>query len=175
MEKQLLHGYNSQENSLKVENYPWGYKLKCDIFYWVESKPKHGDRFCSYTIDPRNGRARKPKCGVYYTFVYMYMNDDGHVKQGVMSFNCLLSELRNKLKQLEPIGWENINMVQQANIRGEVVNCIAIGHAYKSKEYSPEKLPSFKQWAKDAVAYIAKCDFKEIANYPEMPEPDIKD
>lgn len=175
MEKQLLHGYNSQEISLKVENYPWGFKLKCDIFYWLESKPKHGDRFCSYTIDPRNGRINKPKCDKYVTFAYMYKNDEGHVKWSAIDFNCFLHELRDKLKQLEPIGWQNINEVQRANIRQAVASNVAIGHAYKQNEYSPEKLPAFKQWAKETVTYLMRCNFEDIAAFPEMPEPDIKD
>lgn len=176
MEKQFLFGYNSQTKSLKVENYPWGFKLRTDIFYWLESKPKHGDRFCSYTIDPRNGRACKPKNDTYSTFAYMYKNDEGHVKYGCVDFNCFLKDLPGKLKFLtEEIGVENINDVQRANIKDAVISNIVVSSAYMQKEYTPERLPLLKQWAKETVAYLVKCDFKDIANYPEIPAPDFEE
>ena len=172
---QLLFGHTSKETAKEVKDYPWGYKLKTSHFYWVETNKK-GSRLCTYTIDPRNGRDCKPKLDVYHTYVCLYVNDEGHIKHRPFTFNCLLTELRGKIaKFLELIPIEQITQQQQENVRKEIISCVAIGAPYEAREYSAELLPTFQQWAKNAVAYLMRCEFKDLAGFAPMPEPDIKD
>jgi hypothetical protein len=38
----ILSGHISPETAYSVENYPYGFRLKCTIRYWLEYKPGQG-------------------------------------------------------------------------------------------------------------------------------------
>ena len=79
----LLAGHVSPETAYVVNDYPYGFRLRCKIRYWVEYKAKQGFRFVSQTTNPkRPGEVwNKPKAGTYSKFGgAMYLNEDGHVK-----------------------------------------------------------------------------------------------
>lgn len=77
-----LYGHTSFESAKEVLNYPYGFKLKCKIRYWLESNGKKGFRFVSRTTNPKvayeSWNAVKPS--TYMKFAgCMYLNEDGHV------------------------------------------------------------------------------------------------
>jgi len=80
MKKQLLLGYDSESNAYLVDDYPYGFRLRTKIRYWVESVKGKGDRFCSQTLNPKTGRWNKPKKSTYAAVMAMYLNEDDHVK-----------------------------------------------------------------------------------------------
>ena len=82
MNKTALRGHTSPETAFVVDDYPYGFRLRTKIRYWVETKGKSGcgQRFCSQTLNPKTGAWNKPKCGVYYPFVGMFLDDLGHVQ-----------------------------------------------------------------------------------------------
>lgn len=77
----ILSGHVSPETAYVVSDYPYGFRLRCKIRYWLEFSAKRGFRFCSQTSNPKNGNAwNKPKASTYCRFgACMYLNDDGHV------------------------------------------------------------------------------------------------
>lgn len=83
--KQLL-GHTSQETAFLVNDYPYGFRLRCKIRYWIETT-KNGQRFCSQTTDPRKSIEvwNKPRKSTYNRFSIIVQNDDaaseefGHV------------------------------------------------------------------------------------------------
>jgi hypothetical protein len=77
---QFLKNHTSFETAYEVKDYPYGFRLRTSIFYWIETTPKRGDRFCTCTIDPRNGRVNAPKKSTYYNLGFMYLNAENHVK-----------------------------------------------------------------------------------------------
>lgn len=79
---EILKGHTSPETAYIVEDYPYGYKLRCKIRYWIEFKPKKGFRFCSQTTNPKRGHVwNKPKCCTYAEFgACMYLDDNAHVQ-----------------------------------------------------------------------------------------------
>lgn len=77
--KQLL-GHTSPETAKLVEDYPYSWKLRCQIRYWIESKPKFGQRFVSQTLNPKTGKWNAPKPGTYSQIVVMVELDNGHVE-----------------------------------------------------------------------------------------------
>jgi hypothetical protein len=106
-----LFGHTSFETAYKVDDYPYGFKLRTTIFYWIETTKKKGDRFCSCTIDPRNGRINKPKKSTYYPLGVMYLDAKDHVQWTV------LGPYANKEKVeafIQPIGIENLNPDQKS-------------------------------------------------------------
>jgi hypothetical protein len=78
----LLSGHTSPETAYVVDDYPYGFRLRCKIRYWLEFKPKKGFRLVSQTTNPkRPGEVwNKPKASTYFLFGgAMYLNEDGHV------------------------------------------------------------------------------------------------
>jgi hypothetical protein len=79
----LLKNHVSPESAFVVDDYPYGFRLRCKIRYWIEYKAKNGFRFMSQTTNPkRPGEVwNKPKASTYYRFGgAMYLNDDDHVQ-----------------------------------------------------------------------------------------------
>lgn len=81
MEK-VLKGHVSAETAYVVDDYPYGYTLRCKIRYWLEFHPKRGFRFVSQTTNPKAAveRWNKPKASTYnQTPAVMYLDAEGHV------------------------------------------------------------------------------------------------
>lgn len=79
---QLLKNHVSPETAYVVDDYPYGFRLRCKIRYWLEYNSKHGFRFVSQTTNPkRPGEVwNKPKASTYAAIAAaMYLDDVGHV------------------------------------------------------------------------------------------------
>lgn len=79
---QILKGHVSPDTAYLVEDYPYGYTLRCKKRYWLEWHPKRGFRFVSQTTNPKRGHAwNAPKASTYCRFGgCMYLEDNGHVQ-----------------------------------------------------------------------------------------------
>jgi hypothetical protein len=78
---ELLTGHVSPETAYVVDDYPYGFRLRCKIRYWLEFAPKKGFRLVSQTSNPKRGNVwNKPKASTYCRFGgAMYLNAEGHV------------------------------------------------------------------------------------------------
>lgn len=87
---QILKGHTSPDTAYVVNDYPYGFRLRCTIRYWIEHSPKHGCRFMSQTTNPKRGDAwNKPKGSTYCRFgMAMYLDDAGHVQATGLSEYC---------------------------------------------------------------------------------------
>ena len=80
---QLLSGHISPETAYVVEDYPYGFRLRCKIRHWIEFKPKKGFRFVSQTTNPKKpGEVwNKPKASTYSMFGgAMFLDKNEHVQ-----------------------------------------------------------------------------------------------
>ena len=77
----ILKGHTSPETAYLVNDYPYGFRLRCKIRYWLEYKHGKGFRLVSQTSNPKRGDAwNKPKASTYARFGgCMYLNEEGHV------------------------------------------------------------------------------------------------
>jgi hypothetical protein len=88
-----LSGHTSPDTAYLVDDYPYGYTLRCKIRYWVETATKGtakgNQRFVSQTTNPkRPGEPwNKPKASTYASLVVMYLDDDEHVKSFHVSYH----------------------------------------------------------------------------------------
>lgn len=79
---EILSGHVSPETAYVVEDYPYGFRLRCKIRYWLEFKSRVGVRFVSQTTNPkRPGEPwNKPKASTYFRFGgAMFLDEKGHV------------------------------------------------------------------------------------------------
>lgn len=76
----VLSGHYSPETAYVVEDYPYGFRLRCKIRYWLEVNAK-GTRFWSQTTNPKLAGAvwNKPKSSTYCLAGAMYLDEVGHV------------------------------------------------------------------------------------------------
>ncbi len=92
MVETILTGHTSPETAYVVNDYPYGFTLRCKIRYWLEYKRGHGFRLVSQTTNPkrqprpidnidRNGEVwNKPKASTYGGLAAMYLDEKAHVQ-----------------------------------------------------------------------------------------------
>ena len=79
---QTLIGHISEDTAYVVEDYPYGFTLRCKIRYWLEKSDSKGFRFCTQTTNPKLSYEKwnAPKKSTYCKFGgAMYLNDENHV------------------------------------------------------------------------------------------------
>ena len=78
-----LTGHTSPETAYLVADYPYGFKLRCRIRYWLERHPSRGFRFVSQTSNPKVAGLHwnKPKASTYALLgAAMFLDEEGHVQ-----------------------------------------------------------------------------------------------
>jgi hypothetical protein len=81
---QILTGHISPETAYTVADYPYGFRLRCQMRYWIEVHPKHGCRMMSQTSNPKRPGLvwNTAKASTYSRFgMAIYLDDAGHVQQ----------------------------------------------------------------------------------------------
>lgn len=88
--KTYLYGHTSQETAYIVDGYPWGFRLRTQIRYWIEtSNAKNGgQRFVSQTVNPKTGRWCAPKKSTYSPIMIMLLDEKNHVGCTSLNFNA---------------------------------------------------------------------------------------
>lgn len=80
--------HTSPETAYTVADYPYGFRLRCQKRYWLESKPNHGHRLVSQTSNPKRPGLvwNAPKAGTYAKIAAVLLLDvNGHVKWDCLS------------------------------------------------------------------------------------------
>lgn len=76
-----IFGHVTPESARLVDDYPYGRRVRTQIRYWIETHPKHGDRFVSQTLKPGTSHWNAPKRSTYSAVMAMYVDpENGHVK-----------------------------------------------------------------------------------------------
>ncbi len=100
----LLTGHTSFETAYIVDDYPYGFRLRCKIAYWIETSPKHGMRFVSRTTNPKKAGEvwNKPKASTYSPLLVMGLDENGHVKSHGASIYVKMDALTAYLAAYSP-------------------------------------------------------------------------
>lgn len=90
-----IYGHTSPETAFVVEDYPWGFRLRTKIRYWIESKDAKngGQRFVSQTVNPKTGAWCAPKYSTYSPLMVMYLDCNSHLKISALSCYSSLEEI----------------------------------------------------------------------------------
>jgi hypothetical protein len=79
--KKPLYGHDDMNSAYQVDDYPYSFKLRCKIRYWLESSPSKGFRFVSQTENPKTLRWNAPKKSTYNLLGgCMYLDEKDHVQ-----------------------------------------------------------------------------------------------
>jgi len=94
---QILKGHISPETAYIVDDYPYGFRLRCKIRYWLEYHPKRGTRLCSQTTNPKRPEEfwNTPKCSTYcYLAGCMFLDENNHVQwEGLSEYSTAQSSI----------------------------------------------------------------------------------
>ena len=119
--KNYLYNHTSFETAYVVQDWPWGYKLRTEKRFWIESN-KNGDREISQTLDPRTGKWCAPKKSTYYPVRIFYTSDQSKVETQGEEVDQLLCEIIDKydnedIKSFYERHKDNLNDFQKAQIK----------------------------------------------------------
>lgn len=83
----ILKGHLSPETAYVVDDYPYGFRLRCKIRYWLEVHRAHGVRLVAQTTNPKRGHAwNQPRKSTYSRFGgCLYLDEQGHVQHAGLS------------------------------------------------------------------------------------------
>ncbi len=124
----LLQGHISPETAYVVNDYPFGFRLRCKIRYWIETAEKGAKRgqmrFMAQTTDPRKPAEfwNKPKAGVYHDLVVMFLDDEnGHVQNDAIGMygwpEHFAKFKQNYANQLDPAQRNRLEMLESYSRR----------------------------------------------------------
>jgi hypothetical protein len=82
----VLSGHTSPDTAFVVDDYPYGFRLRCKMRYWIETT-KHGQRVVSQTTNPKRGGVwNKPKASTYSDIRVLFLDEQGHVQNDGLHF-----------------------------------------------------------------------------------------
>ena len=108
----MTYNYNAIDfdTGVQVYNYPWGFKLKTSVRYWIETNKK-GNRFIKQTLNPKTNKWCKPKMSTYSSVMVLTIEekeDKTYVSyKGISNFStieevCLFENThKNNLNNLQ--------------------------------------------------------------------------
>ena len=95
--KTTLTGHVSPETSYLVNDYPYGFRLRCKARYWIETHPKRGQRVMFQTTNPKvQGREvwNNVKASPYSTLRVLVLDEStGRVEVDGLGFNATEREV----------------------------------------------------------------------------------
>lgn len=93
-----LKGHVSPETAYVVADYPYGFKLRCKVRFWIETKKGHGQRVMSQTTNPKiEGREvwNQPKASTYSRICVLVLDEsNGHVHHESITMNTKEADTR---------------------------------------------------------------------------------
>jgi hypothetical protein len=122
---QLLLGHTSEDTAYVVDGYPYG-SLRTQKRYWVESKPKHGDRLVTQTLNPKTGRWNKPKAGTYTLALVLWLEPQEDGREFVQQHGVGLWRTNEEIDAfIALVGEDNLNDVQRVQLKyAKAVNTV---------------------------------------------------
>jgi hypothetical protein len=117
-----IYGHVDEKTAYVVDDYPYGYKLRCKIRYWLEHSPTKGFRFCSQTTNPKKSVEvwNAPKKSTYMRLGgCMFLDENSHVKWTGVSEYSDLATLEKFAADFPGADLEAVNLaIQYRKARG---------------------------------------------------------
>lgn len=117
---QLLLGHTDETTAYIVDDYPYG-RSRTQKRYWIESKPKHGDRLVTQTLNPKTGRWNKPKAGTYSAVLVLFLEPQDDGREFVKVHGLGLWKTTEEAEAFVAlVGADNLNEVQKRQVAGVI-------------------------------------------------------
>lgn len=120
MSLNLLLGHTDADTAYVVDDYPYG-RSRTQKRYWIESKPKHGDRLVTQTLNPKTGRWNKPKAGTYSAVLVLFLEPQEDGREFVKTRGLGLWRTTEDAEAfIALVGADNLNEVQKDQLAGVI-------------------------------------------------------
>lgn len=113
--KTYLYNHTSPETAYTVADYPWGFRLRTTIRYWIETKcaKNGGQRFASQTINPKTGMWCAPKYSTYSPLLIMFLDEKNHVH-----YECLrMHDSDQNIEEFRQLHTSNLSDYQKEALK----------------------------------------------------------
>jgi len=108
----LIKEIPTEDKPILVNNYPYGFRLRTTIAYWIETKGNK-QRFCSKTLNPKTNLWNKPKYSTYEDLIILAKEKEtGYIRH--LYLNITYSdkeEFEELLRFLEDFRTEHISKI----------------------------------------------------------------
>jgi hypothetical protein len=95
----IIDTHNNEQTALIINNYPYGFRLRTQIRYWIETTDR-GDRFVSQTLNPKTNKWNNPKKSTYQAvMVLIKEKETGYIR------SCGLYPTTDRTKILNFLGF----------------------------------------------------------------------
>lgn len=113
--RKYLYNHTSPETAYVVSDYPWGFRLRTTIRYWIETKKAKngGQRFGSQTINPKTGKWCAPKYSTYSPLMVMFLDENDHVKY----YSCRHNDSEENINKFKETHIENLTDYQKETLK----------------------------------------------------------
>lgn len=152
--KQLI-GNESEETAYVVDGYPYGFRLRTTIRYWIETAKNKDQRFVSQTKNPKTGQWNKPKRGTYSSIVVMGLDENNHVTIDGYHMGTYEDKIDEFIKKYELSEIQKKSMdIARAYARAQKM----VTWTVTSRRYDPNEVPTEPvQTLKDQCDIMKKC------------------
>lgn len=151
-----LYGHRDEASSFVVADYPYGFRLRTQIRYWLETVPKKGVRFVSQTMNPKTGGWNKPKKSTFSRFgEAMYLDENGHVQSKALTEYSSADEVADFVRQFPNADMPDLRLFAAG--KAKLKEGLASGKIYFTinKEPRPESEEDKIRHAAEAVKWRA--------------------
>lgn len=109
-----IYEATSQETAHLVTDYPWGFQLRTEARFWVESN-KRGSRFVQQTKNPKTGEWCKPKKSTYSLVMVAYQEE---TEEGPRTFyeSICMGHDSTETEAFKAKHWDKLDRVRQDNL-----------------------------------------------------------
>ena len=158
-----LYGHTSAETAYLVADYPYSFRLRCRIRYWIEYKAGKGFRFCQQTENPKTSPPKwnAPKQSTYTeTAACLYLDKEGHVhwtglgqyseEPKILEFICTFPGADFTVLRLQAKAAINPKGLLAKLVSGEVVHTVTINGV--RRDQPPEALAAERERYRERLA-----------------------
>jgi len=138
-----IFNHTDQATAKVIDDYPYGFRLRTKIRYWLETKPKKGDRFMSQTLNPKKGYWNKPKASTYSSIGVICEDEKGHIKWSGVNIYSGAELVKTFVEQIG--GIEKLNADQHT-----MYNQLLGINEVKVNEFTGEKVKDYSiKWERN--------------------------
>lgn len=173
--KQLI-GHESEDTAYVVDDYPYGFRARTTIRYWIETAKNHDQRFVSQTKNPKNGQWNKPKKGTYSSVIVMGLDENNRVTidgYHMGTYEDKVDEFIGKY-QLNDIQKKSMDIARAYARAQKMVTWTVTSRRYDPDETKTEPVQTIKDQCDimKKCAMISYCEMKKnnelIADKPDV-------
>lgn len=120
-----LYGHNSEETAYIIADYPYGFKLRCQMKVWLEYREGKGFRMVTRTSNPKKpGMWNKEKTSTYASLgACLYLDENDHIHQSAVSLYSTIEAVKAFAVNFPGADLSLVNgLIEYAARRGENKN-----------------------------------------------------